>query len=85
MGTSDSAAAGVLVSDAESPEIALVLECRFKHWNLSKLPELKDCADGGVSIGVGVSSHSSSSTIVNEAGGLPTFLLNWDFMSDSIC
>ena len=65
--------------------MAPVLMCRFKCWNLSKLLELKDHADGGVSISVGVSSHSSLSTIVNEAGGLPTFLPYWDFMSNSIC
>jgi hypothetical protein len=50
-----------------------------------KLPGLRDHVEGGVSLGVGVSSLSCSSTVTNEAGGLPILFPYCDFMSDSIC
>jgi hypothetical protein len=77
-------ACGILVKDSRLPATAPILVCRLAGSNL-KLPELFDFADGGVRIGVGISSLSDSSTVVNESGGLPIFFPYCDFMIESIC
>jgi hypothetical protein len=77
-------ACGVLTKDSRLPATAPVLTCHLAGSN-SKLPELFDFADGGVRIGVGVSSLSDSSTVANESGSLPIFFPYCDFMIESIC
>ena len=82
---SASDALGVLVRNSESADTAPVLACRFGRGNSSKAPELLDRADGGVRLGVGVSSRPCSSTVAKESGSLPIFLPYCDFMWESIC
>ena len=60
---SASDALGMLVCNSESTDTAPVLVCRFGCRNSSKPPELLDRADGGVKLGVGVSSKA-----VHESG-----------------
>jgi hypothetical protein len=84
LGVSASDALGIFAKEARLPEIAPSLICRLVG-RTSKPPELHDRVEGGVSLGVGVSSLSCSSTIANEAGGLPILFPYCDFMSDSIC
>ena len=79
-----SEALGVFAKEARFPEMAPSLICHLVG-NTSKPPELGDCVKGGISLGVGVSSLSCSSTVVNEAGGLPILFPYCDFMSNSIC
>jgi hypothetical protein len=82
--TSESVSLGVLKKDARPSDIAPTLACRLEESS-SKLPELFDCTEGSVSIGVGVSSLSCSSTVANESGSLPNFFPYCDFMRESIC
>jgi hypothetical protein len=84
LGVSASDALGVFTKEARLPEIAPSLICHLVG-RTSKLPELHDRVEGGVSLGVGVSSLSCSSTVANEAGGLPILFPYCNFMSDSIC
>ena len=84
LGVSASEALGVFAKEARFPEIAPSLVCHLVG-DTSRLPKLCDHVKGGISLGIGVSSLSCLSTIVNEAGGLPILFLYCDFMSDSIC
>ena len=84
LGVLASEAIGVFAKEARFPEIAPSLICRLVG-NTSRPPKLGDLFEGGVSLGVGVSSLSCSSTIANEVGGLPILCPYCDFMSDSIC
>ena len=81
---SASEALGVFAKEARLPEMAPSLACRLEG-RISKPPELGDRIEGGVSLGVGVSSLSCLSTVVNKAGGLPSLFPYCDFMSNSIC
>ena len=78
-------ALGVLMRNSESVDTAPVLVCHFGHGNSSKPPELLDRADGGVKLGIGVSSQPCLSTVAKESGSLPIFLPYCDFMRESIC
>ena len=83
LGDSASEALGIFMKEAGFPEIAPLICCLV--GNTLKPPELGDHVKGGISLGVGVSVLSCSSTIANEAGGLPILFPYCDFMSDSIC
>ena len=81
-GTSESVTLGELARKARLPAPSVVRRLTESNSNLL---EFVDCAEGGVSIGVGVSSLSCSSTSANEAGGLLSFFPYCDFISESIC
>ena len=85
LGASASDALGVLMRNSESTDTAPVLVCRFRCGNSSKPPELLDRADGGVKLGIGVSSQPCLSMVVKESGSLPIFLPYCNFMRESIC
>ena len=65
---------GALLGLAELSDTAPDLACRLCGGSNSKPPVSVDRAEDTTSVGVGVSSRSSSRTVAKELGGLPDFL-----------
>ena len=66
---------GTLLGLAELSDTAPDLACRLCGGSNLKPPVSVDHAEDTTSVGIGVSSRSSSRTVAKELGGLPDFLL----------